>query len=79
MGDIVILRGDAKLGREPFRLAKVLECHPDEQGITRTVSILLRNRRRARPGPGEVMRMAVQRLSILLPVEEQWEAGVSMQ
>ena len=74
MGDVVMLLSMAKLGPSTYRLAIVRELVPDETGVVRTVIIGFSSRR----GRGRVMeqcRMAVQRLAVLLPVEERWEAG----
>ena len=74
VGDVVMLLSKAKLGPSTFRLAIVRELVPDETGVVRTVIIGFSSRR----GRGRVMEecsMAVQRLAVLLPVEERWEAG----
>ena len=55
------------------------ELFPDETGVVRTVSLKMQSRRRRGKGMTvEFCRMAVQRLVVLLPVEERWEAGVAL-
>ena len=83
-GDIVLLKYDKKLGKPDFRLAKVVRTMPDEDGVVRTVEIAMRSRRgrsREKPGvcllPMEKATMAVQRLVVLLPVEECWARGLA--
>ena len=83
VGDVVMVVTRSKLGPGSFRLARIDEVHPDVHGVVRTVTVLLRNRRRGRGErwnvcKGELERqvMPVQRLAVLLPVEETWgEAG----
>ena len=76
-GDVVMLLADKKLGAGSFRLGIVHELLPDETGVVRTVAIRLHSRRRrGSKVPLEICEMAVQRLVVLLAVEERWEAGV---
>ena len=77
-GDVVLLRSEGKLGPGVFRLALVERVHPDEDGVVRTVSLTMRDRRR-RAGPPQTTstKMAVQRLVVLLPVGERWQGAVS--
>ena len=77
-GDVVLLRSEGKLGPGVFRLALVERVHPDEDGVVRTVSLTMRDRRR-RAGPPQTIstKMAVQRLVVLLPVGERWQGAVS--
>ena len=83
-GDIVMLKYDKKLGKPTFRLARVMRTFPDEKGVTRTVELALRSRRGRTREPPTVCRpavervtMAVQRLVVILPVEEAWERGLA--
>ena len=82
-GDIVLLRPNVKIGKGEYRLARVLDIHPDRRGNVRTVTIGLRYRSRARGEALEESRagleevkMAVQRLVVILPREELWEGGL---
>ena len=70
-GDIVLLKSDSKLGPGTYRLARIVELHGDEDGVVRTVTLLLKSRRRQRNVVMERVVMAIQRLSMLLPKEEQ--------
>ena len=66
----VLLKADKKLGPGTFRLARVSAVQPDEEGDVRTVTIQVRSRRNVRKTVMEDIRMAVQRLCVLLPIEE---------
>ena len=71
---IGLLLSAAKLGPGSYRLARIQEVHPDARGVVRTVTIAFPSRRkRGHQGRQEEMRMGVQRLAVLLPVEEQWQ------
>ena len=62
---------------DDYRLAKIIETFPDEKGLVRTVRVAYRKRDKrekllpykAKPLTEELV--AVQRLSVLLPVSEQ--------
>ena len=74
---MVLLLSTAKLGPGSYRLGLVREVVPDPQGLVRTVVVALKSRRRRGAGTWvEEQRMAVQRLAVLLPVEERWGQGV---
>ena len=84
VGDVVLLKHDKKLGAADFRLAKVLEVMPDQDGMVRSVVIGMRRRRGAAREAATVckqgldtMVMGIQRLVVIQPVEEQWSEGVS--
>ena len=75
-GDIVLLKYDKKLGPAKFRLARVLAVHPDVHGVVRTVTIGLRDQRKKErwnrcAGTLTEMPVGIQRLVVVLPVEEQ--------
>ena len=79
VGDVVIVVCKAALGPGSFRLGKVEEVHPDVHGVVRTVSLSVRNRRRGRGERAgrcaagvELAQVPVQRVAVLLPVEETW-------
>ena len=73
MGDVVLLKADKKLGPASFRLAKVAAIHPDDDGVVRSVTLSIKSRRKQRVTTVEQVYMAVQRLCVMLPVEEQWQ------
>ena len=82
-GDIVLLKYDKALGKSKYRIAKVVKIHPDPHNNVRTVTIALRDRTKARKelpeianAPQTEMIVGVQRLVVLLPVEEIWEQGL---
>ena len=78
MGDIVLVQYSQKFSKHKFRLARILELHPDACGRVRTVTAGLRDRHKA---VGEAwdecksglspMRLPVQRLVMVLPMAEQ--------
>ena len=79
-GDVVLLLSNKKLGPASYQLAVVREVIPDHLGVIRTVIIGLPSRKR-RGGVVrcDEMRMAVQRLAVILPVEEQWEGELAQE
>ena len=79
VGDVVLLRGDGKLKKGEYKLGRVVELLPGEDGMVRTVQVSLWERRKRRGHPDtRALPMAVQRLAVLLPREEQWTQGVSL-
>ena len=61
-----------------YRLGRVVDTHPDNHGITRTVTVAVRDRKGLDKEPASVcrttkaiVRTGVQRIVVLLPVEEQ--------
>ena len=71
VGDLVLLKGEKRLGPGDYRLARVSQLHPDSEGVVRTVTVAVKARRRPRSFMTEESSMAVQRLCVLLPKEEQ--------
>ena len=81
VGDIVLLKEEKKLGKDKFRLGKVLETLPDSDSVVRTVEVGVRtHRRREIPTtcklPLERIRTAVQKLVVILPAEEKWNSDM---
>ena len=77
VGDIVLLHYDSKI-HSHYRLARVVETFPDKHGVVRTVKIVIRDRRGTAKEPTytyktkkDAMRVGVQRIVTILPVEEQ--------
>ena len=68
---------DRKLKRPNYKLAKVLEVHPDGHGVVRTVTVGFRRsdaREKSLPyvcKQLEKMKIGVQRLAVVCPIEEQ--------
>ena len=78
VGDVVLFQADNKLQKGVYRLAVVEELHPDKRDRVRTFTLLLQDRRKRGSIPeARRVRMAVQRLAVVLPVEEKWEAGLA--
>ena len=77
VGDIVLLRYEAKFSKDRYRLAKVQRVHPDASGVVRTVTVGMRPRDARdrtlpyRSRPLLEFEVAVQRLVVILPKEEQ--------
>ena len=85
VGDVVVLVCRSALGPGSYRLGRIGEVHPDVHGVVRTLTVEVRNRRRAR-GEGlavckagvEKIQVPVQRVAVILPVEETWGSGGSL-
>ena len=78
VGDIVMVRHQGKVAKPTFRLARVLKAFPDEEGNVRSVVVGYRPRHAADrrkmkyvAKPLEELTASVQRLVVLLAVEEQ--------
>ena len=78
VGDVCQLSYKAKYGPASFKLCRVVEVHPDEGGVVRTVEVALwrkdgreDGRSVYSPKPLQVMTVGVQRLAMMVPVEEQ--------
>ena len=73
-----------KLQTGDFRRAIVTHVYPDDKGLVRTVTVKMyrRDSRRApadyKPGSNVSMTVAVQRLSVLLPTETQYNADTGV-
>ena len=74
----MLVRYPSKVGSDNFRLGRVVQLHPDAHGVTRTVTLWLRNRvagareRSAECAAGVTPLVApVQRLVMILPAQEQ--------
>ena len=76
VGDICLLKTEAKMGPGTYRLCRVLETKPDEKGLVRTVVIGYRPRNAkdyALPYNSKQLYtqdMAVQRLAVVATAEE---------
>ena len=72
--EIVLLKNEKKLGKDNFRLARVIEVEEDEEGHVRSVLIGHRNRRKRRSdeagSPLETVRTAVKRLVVIQAAEK---------
>ena len=75
-GDVVLLASPRKLQAPLYQLAKVKATHPDELGVVRTLTLELRDKRRRGQLAVRELRMAVQRVAVILPVEESWQGGL---
>ena len=71
------------MGRDKFRVAIVNAVHPDNHGVVRTVTVGLRDNRKSRrekrneaKTPQTQMTVGIQRLVVLLPVDETWNGLV---
>ena len=71
----------SKVGKGDFRLARVDTVHPDKHGVVRTVTVKMRPRDgrekvsaappHLRPKAPTLLSLGVQRICMILPVEEQ--------
>ena len=81
IGDLVLVKYASKVTKGDFRLARVEEVFPDPEGIVRTVTVIMRPRDSREkvtkeppyllPKPPVELKLGVQRLVVLFPVEEQ--------
>ena len=75
VGDVVMMIYEGNM-KDDYRLAKVLEVHPDDDGIVRTVTVGYRRKNKKEKGehfqsrPLTMELVAVQRLSLLVPADE---------
>ena len=81
-GDIVLLKGEKKLGPDSFRLGKVVEVMPDSEGQVRTVMVGFRVKRRREADIKcsttlESVKTAVQKLVVILPASEAWKGDLT--
>ena len=81
-GDVCHIRYTSRYSSPTFRLCRVKTILPDSEGIVRTCQVVMRPRRVGEPGKAaykhkslEELEVGVQRLAVILPVEEQeqWE------
>ena len=86
IGDIVLLQYEEQVGKDKFRLGKITQVHPDKHNIVRTVTVSLRDLKKTRREgrneakvPQTTIVVGIQRLVVLLPVEEIWAKGLSSQ
>ena len=77
VGDVCLLKGSAKYSAPAYRLCRVVSQEEDSHGVVRTVEIEIRGKfasdRSTEYNGRKVKRMVVgvQRLAVILPVEEQ--------
>ena len=77
VGDIVLVRYDKKYTKPGFRLARIVKVHPDDKGVVRTAVAGCRPRSKLDRGKKyipkklEELTVSVQRLVVILAVEEQ--------
>ena len=83
IGDIVLLRYEQQVGKDKFRIGKITQVHPDNHGVVRTVTVSLRDLRKTRrearndsTAPQTDLIVGIQRLVVLLPIEENWAKGL---
>ena len=77
IGDIVLLKYSNELSKPAYRYGKVIKVIEDDNGPVRDAVVATRSRRRKEkpgqyaPGPMDHQLVAVQRLVLLLPKEQQ--------
>ena len=81
VGDVVLIHYEVKYGKGEYRLARVTQVHPAANNVVRTVTVGLRPRdsrekvSKKAPflsnKPLEEIKLGVQRLVVVSPVEEQ--------
>ena len=77
VGDVVLVLYEKKVGKGIYRLGRVLATHPDEHGVVRTVTVGMRKVDKREkllpyvPKPLSEIRLGIQRIAVIWPVEEQ--------
>ena len=81
VGDVVFVKYASRIQQADYRLARVAEVHPDPHGLVRTVTVAMRPRSgrekvteqppHLKPKPATYLKVGVQRVVVILPVEEQ--------
>ena len=77
IGDVVMLYYEGNL-KDDYRLARVMQVHPDKSGLVRTVTIGYRRRNKNEKAevymkkPLVLEQVSVQRLCLLVPKDEQF-------
>ena len=78
VGDIVLVRYTSKVTKPEFRLGRVSKVFPDTHGVVRDVEVITRSRRgkledllEYKPRKFDEQKLPVQRLAVMLPLEEQ--------
>ena len=85
VGDVVLVLYDSKMVAGDYRLARIVEVHPDPHGVIRTVTVAYQprdSRERVSKKPPYLknkelvhLRLGVQRICVIQPVEEQEGVG----
>ena len=77
-GDIVLVRYTSKVTKPEFRLGQVSKVFPDQHRVVRDVEVITRSRRgkmedllEYKPRKFDEQKLPVQRLAVMLPLEEQ--------
>ena len=82
VGDIGLLRYEKQLGPNSWRLARITQASPDNDGLVRTIRVEFRPRHKKDVGKDyrsklpQFMDIGVQRFAVVLPLEEQGDAAV---
>ena len=72
----MLIKAEKKFGKAQFRLGKVEKTLPDSHGTVRTVIVSTRNRRQGVRQGRVDSEIGVQRLVVILPVQEAWKGGL---
>ena len=82
VGDVVLVLYDKKVGKGSYKLGRVTAVHPDAHGVVRTVTVGMRRMDKREPSlpyksvPLTEIKLGVQRVAVICPVDEQGEQGV---
>ena len=76
VGDIVLVHYEKKVGKGIYKLGRITKVHPDSHGIVRTVSVGMRGKDSDKPlpyvpRPLREIKLGVQRVAVICPIEEQ--------
>ena len=85
VGDVCLLKSSCKFAAPTYRMCRVVEEKQDEHGIVRTVTVELRGKHKDSGDPDyknrrvKAIEVGIQRLAVILPVEEQVQERVQEQ
>ena len=85
VGDVCLLKSSCKFAAPTYRMCRVVEEKQDGHGIVRTVTVELRGKHKDSGDPVyqnrrvKAIEVGVQRLAVILPIEEQAQEHVQEQ
>ena len=78
VNNVVLVLYEKKIGKGDYKLGHIIATHPDTHGVVRTVTVGLRLRGKDKENPLtyvpkalDELRLGVQRVAVICPVEEQ--------
>ena len=84
-GDVCLLKYERKVGKGDFRLCKVVEVHPDEKGLVRTVTVAFRppsSKEKSLPYTSKElkeMKVGLNRLVLICPADKVFSDQINFE